>query len=536
MTNDTFFERETYQSSCLEGCVVPPESIFTDPDHTWYIEETMTTLDQVVALAEGGLFDPDAVDRLRSRDYGDTTEENERLTRLKLASHSNPFRKKVKLQTYWGTILNRYGEVVLKNAQVVLANELIILNPQKLENPFWHRKAPYVELSPIKTLFRKEGKGLAESCLSLQRAINDMVNMSMDGMIYKLLKIFEIDPDRLRDPEQVKNLEPGQPILVQGGPGKAVNEVQISDVPQGTLSELEIFRRAIQNDTGVNDFLLGGQQNRVATTATEASIRSSEGNALFEGISRVMEEGLEQSIMMVQSLMVQYWDDFSDPALQELARRYGLPFSAQSREEKLQFIKPNMRVKVRAITAFFQKTEDLKKYIDFLGMVGKVPPIAMRLNLRELLDRIVRCFDFTDPDKLVIDPQMEQMIAQAERMKLAMSVMPPQPPGPPQPGGQPPGPGGPGGQPPSPAGSRPPGPPPPQGPQPPARFMGPPPQAPGTPPGPPPGPMPGRPGLPMPGQGGPPGVPPGMIPPQSQAIPLSALLNMLNIPSGVKAP
>jgi hypothetical protein len=229
-----------------------------------------------------------------------------------------------------------------------------------------------------------------------------------------------------------------------------------------------------------------------------------------------MEEGVEKSIMMVQSLMLQYWDDFSDPALQELAQRYGLPFSAQTREEKLQFIQPNVRVKVRAITAFFQKSEDLKKYIDFLGMVGKVPPIAMRLNLRELLDRIVRCFDFTDPDKLVIDPQMEQMIAQAERMKLAMSVMPPQPPGPPQPGGSPPGPGGPPGEPPSQGGKRPPGPPPPMGPHPPQRFMAPPAQAPGVPMGPPPGP------------------PPGMIPPSSQAIPLSALLSMLNLPGGGK--
>jgi hypothetical protein len=205
--------------------------------------------------------------------------------------------------------------------------------------------------------------------------------------------------------------------------------------------------------------LLGGQQNKVQTTATEASIRSAEGNALFEGISRTIEEGIEESVMMIQSLILQYWEDFSDPALQELGQRYGLPFNAPTREMKLFFMQPGMKVKVKAISAYFQKVEDLKKYIDFLGMAGKMPPIAMRLNLREVLDRIVKAFDFAEPDKLVIAPELEQMLKKAETMQMMMSLMPPPPPGM-APGGQPPGPGGPAGPPPPQQGPPPSGPPP----------------------------------------------------------------------------
>jgi hypothetical protein len=129
-----------------------------------------------------------------------------------------------------------------------------------------------------------------------------------------------------------------------------------------------------------------------------------------------------------------------------------------------------MKVKVKAISAYFQKVEDLKKYIDFVGMAGKMPPIAMRLNLREVLDRIVKAFDFAEPDKLVIAPEMEQMIKQAEQMQMIMSLMPPPPPQRPAPvrsrrvsrgpGGQPPGPGGPAGPPPTQQGPPPSGPPP----------------------------------------------------------------------------
>jgi hypothetical protein len=381
----------------------------------------------------------ESVKRLQGQDYGDTVEEKDRLERLKLSTQVNPFRKKVLLQTYWGNILDRNGKTVYKKAQVILANEKYVLNPSNIQNPFWHQRVPFIGLSPIRCLFRKEGKGLTENFLSAAKAINDITNMTLDGMLWKLLKLFEVDPDRLRDPEQFKALEPGLPILTTGGPGRVINEVQISDIPQGTLNEIEILRRAGQNDSGVNDFLLGGQQNRVQTTATEASIRSNEGNALFEGISRVVEEGIEDSIMMVQQLMLQFWDDFSDPKLQELARRFGLPFASPSRELKLMFIDPNVKVKVRAISAFFQKIEDLKKYIDFLTAAGKIPALAMRLELRELLDRIIRAFDFQDPDKLVVSPEVEAMISQAEKMKLLMSITPPQPPG--GPGIQPTGPG-----------------------------------------------------------------------------------------------
>jgi len=92
-------------------------------------------------------------------------------------------------------------------------------------------------------------------------------------------------------------------------------------------------------------------------------------------------------------------------------------------------------------------------------MAGKMPPIAMRLNLRETLDRIVKAFDFYEPDKLVVSPEIEQMIKQAEIMQLMMSLMPPPPPGM-APGGQPPGPGGPAGPPPPQQGPPPSGPPP----------------------------------------------------------------------------
>lgn len=455
---DTYFERETYPSSKLAGKVIDPQLIFTDPDHTFYIEECYVTLNQLVAWSQGAvpLFDPQQVDKLKGLDYADSTEETDRLTRLKIKTHTNPFRKRVKLQTFFGPLLNRKGECLEKNAHIILANELVILNTHNMKNPFWHGGPPYIELAPVKMLFRKEGRGLAENDLSLQRAINDMTMMTLDGLIFKLAKMFQGDPEALRVPEQLKAIEPGLFVLTKGKE-PVIKEIQVSDVPQGSMAELEVLRRAIQNDTGVNDFLLGGQQNKVDTTATEASIRSAESNALFEGISRTVEESIEQSIMMVQSLILQYWEDFDDPALMEMANRYGLPFGDGSRDQRLLWMQPNLKAKVRGISGYFQKVEELQKYIQFLEVAGKIQPIAQRLELRELLDRIVRAFGFTDPDKLVVPPQIEAMLKQAEMMKLMMASMPPPPPGTPPPGGSK-GPGGVGAAPPQQQG-QPPGPP-----------------------------------------------------------------------------
>jgi hypothetical protein len=422
----TLFEEVKWMSSGFAAYNVDPRQLWFDPDHTYIIEESMTTLPEIMALSKVKMpdgsfyYDPKQVDKLKAEDYAKDSKETERLTSLGLLTATNEFRRNVHLYEYWGPVYNRQGEMLKKNARIVLANKRYVLNTDNIENPMrfygpLYGKPPYIIFSPIDFLFRLEGQSLIEGAISLQKAINNLTNMSLDGLLWKLLKLFEVNPDRLRNPEVLVSLKPGKPILTSGE-GQAIKEIPISDVPRGALAETEILRKALQNSDFVTDFRLAlGTKN---TTATEYEGSSRESDSMFESIGRNLEETLiEPSIEMARQIIVQFWDDFRDPTLQQIAKSYGLPFSALTREERVAFMLKTSWVESRGISSYFEKTVNLKKMVDFLGVISKIPPAMKRINWRNLIDRIISCFSFPNPSELIITEQEEQQVLQQDAMQ-----------------------------------------------------------------------------------------------------------------------
>jgi len=418
-TTETTFEEVKWMSSGLAARVVDPRQIYFDPEHSYIVEESMASLPDIVALSKikmpdgSWYYDPKQVEKLKNTDYSEDPKEVERLEKLKLYTGKNEFKRRVHLYEYWGPVYNRKGEVLKKNARVVLANKQYILNTGNLENPMrfygpLYGKPPYIIFSPVDFLFRLEGQSLIEGAISLQKAIVNITNMSLDGLLWKLIKLFEVNPDRLRNPDVLTKLRPGSPILVNGD-GKAINEVQISDVPRGAMAETEILRRALQNSDMVTDFSLALETKK--TTATEYEGANKQTDSMFESIGRNLEEGLiEPSIEMSRQLIIQFWDDFRDPALQKMAMQFGLPFAAQTREERIAFMLKTSWVTSRGISSYFEKMAKLKKIIDFFVVASKIPPLLERLKLREWTNRIIDCFSFERPHELVVDEQEEQQI------------------------------------------------------------------------------------------------------------------------------
>lgn len=424
---ETYFEEVTWMSSGLAAKAIDPRQLYFDPDHTFIIEETIASLPDIQALSMVKMpdgtwyYDPGQVKKLANTDYGTDAKEVERLQKLGLVKGQNQFKKSVNLKEYWGPVYDRYGRIVKKNARVVLANDMYVLNPQNIENPFrfygaLYGKPPYVIFSPIDYLFRLEGQSLIEGAISLQKAINNITNMSLDGLLWKLMKLFEIDPDRLRHPDALKSLRPGKPILVNKGDGPAIREAAISDIPRGSIEGISILRKALQNSDFVTDFLLALDTRN--TTATEYAGSSRESNAMFESIGRNLEEGLiEPAIEMAKQETIQYWDDFNDPVLQQIATQFGPPFSAQSREERLAFMLKSSYVQSRGISSYFEKASNLKKFVDFLGVAKNIPSLIKRLEWREWGDRIISCFSFDNPAALLVSEEKEQEIVLQEKQE-----------------------------------------------------------------------------------------------------------------------
>jgi hypothetical protein len=239
--------------------------------------------------------------------------------------------------------------------------------------------------------------------------------MSIDGLFWKLMKLFEVNPDRLRNPETLKNLRPGKPILTKGE-GNVIREVAISDIPRGSFTEVEMLRRSAQNSHGVTDFLMATNPAKGATTKGEVVIKTQESNSLFEGIAKAIEENLiEPAIEMARQLIIQFWDDYRDPYLLAISQQYGLPFAQNTQEGRTAFMLKSVQVKSTGISSYFQKQMERQELLQFLGVMSKVPPMVQRLNLRELQDRIISTFTFDNPQLLIISPQEEAALKQREQ-------------------------------------------------------------------------------------------------------------------------
>jgi len=421
---DVSLEKITYPSSRLAGAVIDPRQVWFDKEGTFIIEESyipLYTLEEQSKEGPNGekpIYDAEQVAKMKGIDYAKDAIETERLASLKIISSSNSFKKLVHIYEFHGDFYGRNGELIKKNAHLVLANKEYVLNPDRIDKPYnfygsLEGKPPYIKFSPIGMLFRNEGVSMIEAATSLQKSLNNLINMSMDGLLWKLNKLLEVDPDLLRNPDVLKNLAPGRPILKRGE-GQAVREIQFSDIPQGAMASIEILRRAIQNVDFISDIMLA-LNTKADTTATEVQVKTGEANAMWESIGTTVEQDcIIPFIEMTRQLSIINWDDFRDPVLQEISAKYGLPLNKATREEKIVFLLKNVNIRSGAVSEYFRKMEELKTLLEFLGVCAKIPPLYKRLNLREVADRIIGYFSFPDPQKLIISDEEEKALAQQE--------------------------------------------------------------------------------------------------------------------------
>lgn len=433
------FVQETTERGKLFCEVVNPLLLRFPEDHSYLIEETRIPLYELLENAEGLDLNKREVNRLKKEDYesAPTTEaEQDRLKMLNIREHKNMFRKEVVLHIYHGPVTDRKGNLVEKNARFVVANQkYLITKPGPV--PYWLRNHNYVLITPLKVLFQAIGAGMIDGIRPIVNAIDNLVNIAGDKMLYAMLPPSEINVDALKDPQQAEGgLVPGKLFKTQGPLGQALRQVPSGDVPQGGFTLIELFKMFIQNYTGWTEFMQG-MPSRRGTTATEVTSKTEASSLSFENIASSIEKsGVIESVELVRDLTIQY---FMDPTLnpetldifmQEKIDLMNLPDS-----ERFAFINKRYPIKVKGLTAFFDKEKDRKDLIDLVGVIAQVPALAARLNLEEFLTRVINTFDWPNPEMLVlaggsmIDPETGMAMPPGQMYPSPLGAGTGQPPG-----------------------------------------------------------------------------------------------------------
>lgn len=411
-TEPTQTETDIYQiqnvskkQSSLSVKVVDPYTLFYPDSQRFKIERyklQLWELRQLVESGKGG-YNKKEFKNLFQGDYveesGRDSEDNERLERLGLMESQNKFRKEVLIYEFWGDLTDEDGKLIQENCTFHVANEKYLIKSVR-PNPYWHKKDPYTIFSPLNRCFRKTGISMLEGVRTIQTAINDNINMMLDGLLFELLGFLEMNPEALHKP--VSKILPGQPLLVKKI-GEAFNYVHPNAFDPDALQMIQVLKDIFQNVTAVTHFLMGTPTAKGEKTATEVTTKTREGEQTFYNMAMEIEQsGLSPCVEMTGALVLQFMDEFSDPSITRLLNEKGLLLQSMPREQRYFFMQGNYDYKGRGISIYFERREKIQRIIDFLTVIGKTP-LVNQFNWQEFAKVIVENFGFTGKD-LIMPP------------------------------------------------------------------------------------------------------------------------------------
>ena len=395
-----------------------PYNIWLDPTgrNMFVIEEE--TLDMAAAwdLADMGVLDGDALMKI-DEDWTEETKEvhEEKRKQNSLGGQRPSFRRELKLTHFWGSLPGK-KRWAIHNGHYVMGNDKYVLR-QPDDNPYDHKRSPYVIGSPFRRPFSVYHKGLIEDVVGLANAMTEFLNLTLDSALFSGIKAFEVDLDQIEDPQQILNgIFPGKVFTKRSGNSQQksmIQDISISGVARETTAIYGLLNQEYQNTTAVTEFISGAASAGMTgkSTATEVVTKQHQGMGIFSEIAQNLEGSvLEPALGILASLISQYHDDFTSPEITEMMGpelAADLAIASYEQRSKLFDIK-NLKTRVRGLSSLLSRTEEVQKLMNMMGALGQfgefLPIMFQDLDMpyffKGVWMRLVRSFGWNEKDFL----------------------------------------------------------------------------------------------------------------------------------------
>ncbi|MFA5936682.1 MAG: hypothetical protein WC822_02275 [Candidatus Paceibacterota bacterium] len=321
-------------------------------------------------------------------------------------------RKRVRLSEFWGTMLDRQGNVLFKNAYALMVNDkYMVVKPRP--NPLPNKKDPFIIAPVIEKPFSVWHQGFVEGVAGLQVMMTDLINMVMDGNLYASIKAFELDIDQVYDPTQFQSgVIPGKLYKKRGGgfnTAPMIRDINLGNMNPQVMEVFLAMDREFQNGVGLNEFLL--PQMRVRTgrvTATESLQKGQNSADFFSEIARMQEENVIcPALEKTYEYALHYQRDFSDPMILELI---GPEAAAKAQlmladpESRKFLLEQPIKFKADGISAMAERMKNLEKVMAFINLIGNVakavPEVVQRVNVQNMLKMAVQALNWDENEVL----------------------------------------------------------------------------------------------------------------------------------------
>lgn len=416
-------QKQIVQEEILEGRLylraVDPYNFYWLPGsklNRWVgtIEDVEIPRWELIKMADAGIFPREKVDRLASM----RIDERYKMSNLRFAetvmtqNGPNSDTAVVKLTEYYGPIVFD-GKIEKEFAHVILANDSTVLVYQ--DNPFLHRKSPYIGFSPLSLPFRTEGVGLIENVRFIDKALSQIANLSVDTLMFRLLPLFEVAVEAFENPEDLETgLVPGKMLRKNlGNAGlEGIRPVEFQDISGGTTQVAAMLDRAHQEGALISDIAEGLPRWKGQQTATESQLLSNQSESFMGGMAADIEkEAIEPIVTMAMDLIFQFIDTSNDPRVASILGVGADVLNGMSREEIMELIQGDYKVKSVGITGQLMKAETLQNLVQLMNLIGQNPQAwTPYINQDVLLRRVLECFrpHIHEIEDIIADPATQE--------------------------------------------------------------------------------------------------------------------------------
>lgn len=401
----------------LDISLVRQEDYYPDPTGRGLYEMQDIYMDyhEVEKLAKDGMYDLDEVKKLQGQlasAGADKELDKSRETGLNTTYHG--YRKQIKVTEIWGTILDEQGNIVCENVVTTVANDQFVIQ-KPTPNPNWHQESPYVVCPIVSVPHSVWGRALMDAPAMLNRAINELFNLSLDGGMMSVHGIKQIRKHWLDDESQVTDGIPaGTTLAVNSScpPGaKVLEDVSTATVPPDGLNVLNILNQEFNVSALTNDLRMGVASFR-AVKATEVVEASQTITSMFSGMAKNI-EGEDNSgfitpiLQKAWKVIAQNIDDLDSNEVKALiGEKEAAKLLAMGNEELFASTVQGCKFRTFGISATLNKQKDFTKLTALLQTVGSSEVLTeaflQKYDFTKFLNEIMKSLDI-NPYKIEAD-------------------------------------------------------------------------------------------------------------------------------------
>lgn len=418
--------------------LIRQEDYFPDPTGRGLYEMHETYMDyyEVERLAkEEKIYDLSKVQELKaahSTDSADRLMDRARETGQNVANAG--YRNQIKISEFWGNIVTPEGEIVYENAMWTIANDRIVIQ-SPIENPFWHGESPFVASPIIRVPGSVWGKALMDSPTKLNKALNEMFNLMLDGGLMAVHGIKQIREDWLVDAGEVSDgVAAGSTLRVSSAcpPGaKVIESVITSTVPPEAMNMYNLVNQEFNTGAITNDLRMGVTPFRESKAT--AIVESSQSiTSMFTGLAKQIETAfIEKVLTKAWKTIAQHMEDLDEETLKSLlGNKRASALRGLSNEELFAETVQGCKFEVFGISATLNKQKDFTKLQAMLQTVSASPVLmeefVKEYSFSKLLTEIMRSLDI-NPAKIAVEkPVAESGPLQADQAAPDMQSQTPQ--------------------------------------------------------------------------------------------------------------